>query len=203
MSAQVARESVLKFNPSANITAYHGNIKDERFGAAFFGARARCRRVVCVPLILGGFAEQFDLVLNALDNVAARRHVNRLCLALGIPLVESGTQVGDAPFARPSRRVLIAARLPPPPGLQGADHRDSQGSYGLFRMREDGRVVPGFRPGGPTRPLTDGSPRCRKRLKRSPSARFGTRPISRFTVSCGQSTCWPCCSGRRTRATTS
>ncbi|SPR00903.1 unnamed protein product (mitochondrion) [Plasmodiophora brassicae] len=70
--AEVARESVLKFNPSANITAYHGNIKDERFGAAFF--------------------EQFDLVLNALDNVAARRHVNRLCLALGIPLVESGTQ---------------------------------------------------------------------------------------------------------------
>jgi ubiquitin-like 1-activating enzyme E1 B len=33
----------------------------------------------------------FDIVLNGLDNADARRHVNRLCLAAGIPLVESGT----------------------------------------------------------------------------------------------------------------
>jgi ubiquitin-like 1-activating enzyme E1 B len=37
------------------------------------------------------FVKQFDLCLNALDNVVARRRVNRLCLAAGIPLVESGT----------------------------------------------------------------------------------------------------------------
>lgn len=38
------------------------------------------------------YFKQFDIVLNALDNLAARRHVNRLCLAAGIPLVESGTE---------------------------------------------------------------------------------------------------------------
>jgi len=31
-------------------------------------------------------------VLNALDNVDARRHVNRVCLATGVPLIESGTK---------------------------------------------------------------------------------------------------------------
>jgi ubiquitin-like 1-activating enzyme E1 B len=63
---------VLKFNPTANITAHHGNIKDEQFGVEYF--------------------KTFDLVMNALDNLEARRHVNRLCVALDIPLVESGTQ---------------------------------------------------------------------------------------------------------------
>ena len=33
----------------------------------------------------------FDLILNALDNVAARRHVNNMCLAVKVPLIESGT----------------------------------------------------------------------------------------------------------------
>lgn len=32
------------------------------------------------------------MVLNALDNVSARRHVNRICLASNTPLVESGTE---------------------------------------------------------------------------------------------------------------
>jgi ubiquitin-like 1-activating enzyme E1 B len=52
--------------------AHHGNVKDnERFGLSFF--------------------QTFDVVLNALDNVDARRHVNRLCLASNVPLVEAGT----------------------------------------------------------------------------------------------------------------
>ena len=33
----------------------------------------------------------FDLVMNALDNKAARNHVNRMCLAAGVPLIESGS----------------------------------------------------------------------------------------------------------------
>ena len=37
------------------------------------------------------FFRGFDLVLNGLDNLEARRHVNRLCLAAKVPLVESGT----------------------------------------------------------------------------------------------------------------
>ena len=36
-------------------------------------------------------AESFDVVLNALDNLDARRWVNRMCIATGVPLVESGT----------------------------------------------------------------------------------------------------------------
>ena len=34
---------------------------------------------------------KFAMVLNALDNRAARSHVNRMCLAADVPLVESGT----------------------------------------------------------------------------------------------------------------
>ena len=30
-------------------------------------------------------------MLNALDNLAARRHVNRLCIAAGQPLIEAGS----------------------------------------------------------------------------------------------------------------
>jgi len=63
---------VLRFNPKVNIVAHHGNIKDEAFGHEYF--------------------EQFTLVMNALDNLEARVHVNRLCLATNVPLIESGTQ---------------------------------------------------------------------------------------------------------------
>lgn len=37
------------------------------------------------------FFKKFDIVLNALDNRAARNHVNRMCLAADVPLIESGT----------------------------------------------------------------------------------------------------------------
>ena len=70
--AKIARESVLRFNPDCKITAHHGNIKDPKFDGKFF--------------------KQFDLVLNALDNLGARQHVNRMCLATKRPLIESGTQ---------------------------------------------------------------------------------------------------------------
>uniref|UniRef100_A0A8C0YBQ6 SUMO-activating enzyme subunit 2 n=1 Tax=Cyprinus carpio carpio TaxID=630221 RepID=A0A8C0YBQ6_CYPCA len=62
--AQVAKESVLRFCPSANITAYHDSIMKN---ATF---------LKCV----------FSVVL-----AAARNHVNRMCLAADIPLIESGT----------------------------------------------------------------------------------------------------------------
>ncbi|KAK0567314.1 E1 ubiquitin-activating protein uba2 [Tilletia horrida] len=67
----VARATALLFNPHVSITAHHANIKETRFGPSYF--------------------RQFDAVLNALDNIDARRWVNRMCVATGVPLVESGT----------------------------------------------------------------------------------------------------------------
>ncbi|KAF7810853.1 SUMO-activating enzyme subunit 2 [Senna tora] len=69
--AKVARDAVLKFRPHINIKSYHANVKDPDFNVEFF--------------------KQFNVVLNGLDNLDARRHVNRLCLAADVPLVESGT----------------------------------------------------------------------------------------------------------------
>ncbi|XP_077247990.1 SUMO-activating enzyme subunit 2-like isoform X3 [Tasmannia lanceolata] len=69
--AKVARDAVLRFRPHINITPYHANVKDPEFNVDFF--------------------KQFHVVLNGLDNLDARRHVNRLCLAADVPLVESGT----------------------------------------------------------------------------------------------------------------
>ncbi|KAI8533033.1 hypothetical protein RHMOL_Rhmol11G0264700 [Rhododendron molle] len=69
--AKVARDAVLRFRPHISITPYHANVKDSDFNVDFF--------------------KQFNVVLNGLDNLDARRHVNRLCLAGGVPLIESGT----------------------------------------------------------------------------------------------------------------
>lgn len=69
--SEVAKSAAMAFNPDAEIVAYLGNVKEERFGIKFF--------------------KTFDLVLNALDNVNARQHVNRLCLAAKIPLIDAGT----------------------------------------------------------------------------------------------------------------
>ena len=38
------------------------------------------------------FFKQFTMVINALDNRAARSHVNRMCLSADVPLFESGTE---------------------------------------------------------------------------------------------------------------
>ncbi|KAF1841114.1 ubiquitin-activating enzyme E1 3 [Cucurbitaria berberidis CBS 394.84] len=69
--ALVAKESAGRFNPNVKIEAYHENIKDGQFNVAWF--------------------KTFDIVFNALDNLDARRHVNKMCLAANVPLIESGT----------------------------------------------------------------------------------------------------------------
>ena len=69
--ADVARETALTFNPDAKIVHYHDSITSPDYGVSFF--------------------KKFALVMNALDNRAARNHVNRMCLAADIPLIESGT----------------------------------------------------------------------------------------------------------------
>ena len=68
----IAKESVVRFNPTVKMVAHHGNVKNgDKFNATF--------------------VKQFTVVANALDNVSARRHVNRLCVKAGVPLVESGS----------------------------------------------------------------------------------------------------------------
>ncbi|PWN27831.1 hypothetical protein BDZ90DRAFT_210207, partial [Jaminaea rosea] len=68
----VAASVAGSFEPEAKIVAHHGNVKDGKmFGYDFF--------------------RDFDVVLNALDNLDARRWVNRMCIATGVSLVESGT----------------------------------------------------------------------------------------------------------------
>lgn len=67
--ALVAREAAQRFNPNVKLVAYHSDIKT--FPVSFY--------------------RQFDLVFNALDNLDARRHVNRMCVASDRILIESGT----------------------------------------------------------------------------------------------------------------
>ncbi|KAJ1796926.1 E1 ubiquitin-activating protein uba2, partial [Coemansia sp. RSA 2399] len=69
--AQVATQAIRKFNPYVDASFEQANIKQPEFGVDWFS--------------------QFDLVFNALDNLDARRHVNSMCLAAHVPLVESGT----------------------------------------------------------------------------------------------------------------
>ncbi|KAL4063733.1 hypothetical protein J3A83DRAFT_4104531 [Scleroderma citrinum] len=69
--AMVAAQTAGPFNPNVHIHPIHANIKEPQFDIEWFRG--------------------FDIVLNALDNLDARRHVNKMCMAAGIPLVESGT----------------------------------------------------------------------------------------------------------------
>ncbi|ODM91116.1 SUMO-activating enzyme subunit 2 [Orchesella cincta] len=69
--SHVAKDSALKFNPNVNITAYHDSITETKYDMNFY--------------------KQFGFVMNALDNRIARSHVNRMCLASDIPLIESGS----------------------------------------------------------------------------------------------------------------
>ncbi|KAG5358226.1 Ubiquitin-activating enzyme E1-like protein [Yarrowia sp. B02] len=68
----VARATAHKFNPHVDITSHLANIiTDPNFTVSWY--------------------KGFDIVYNALDNLEARRHVNRMCLTANVPLVESGT----------------------------------------------------------------------------------------------------------------
>jgi ubiquitin-like 1-activating enzyme E1 B len=70
----VAKDSVLRFNPNAGIqiTSHLGNVKDP----ALFNA---------------DFVRGFSCVANALDNISARKHVNQICAAAQVPLMEAGS----------------------------------------------------------------------------------------------------------------
>lgn len=69
--ALVAKDVAQKFNPNVKLFAHHANILDKKFNLEWFAG--------------------FNIVFNALDNMPARRHVNKMCLAVDVPLIESGT----------------------------------------------------------------------------------------------------------------
>lgn len=69
--ALVAKDVAQAFNPQVKIEAHHANIKESQFNVEWFRG--------------------FNIVFNALDNMEARRHVNKMCLAADVPLIESGT----------------------------------------------------------------------------------------------------------------
>ena len=62
---------MLRFAPDCSIESLHGSIMKDEYNRDWF--------------------KQFNIVVNALDNRQARNHVNRMCLAADVPLVESGT----------------------------------------------------------------------------------------------------------------
>lgn len=66
-----AANAISAFAPNAQIRPLMANVKHNTFDVTFF--------------------RQFTLVCNALDNLEARRHVNRMCLAAAVPLIESGS----------------------------------------------------------------------------------------------------------------
>ncbi len=73
--SDIAKKNILKYRPDEglNIETHVGNIKDTKnFGIDFFS--------------------RFNIVMNALDNIDARTHVNRMCHLLNIPLVNSGSE---------------------------------------------------------------------------------------------------------------
>lgn len=81
--AEVAAQVAIKRFAHTNITVndvekkvevrpIHGSIQQQQFGLEWF--------------------QSYTLVINALDNRAARSHVNRMCLVADVPLIESGSE---------------------------------------------------------------------------------------------------------------
>jgi len=70
--AKVAAEVASQFNKDVRVVPYVANIiTTPEFTHKWFGS--------------------FDLVFNALDNAEARRHVNRMCVASKVPLIDCGS----------------------------------------------------------------------------------------------------------------
>lgn len=70
--AKVAAEAASEFNPHVRIVPHDANI-------------------ITDPLFKPSWFRGFDIAFNALDNAEARRHVNRMCVSTGVPLIDCGT----------------------------------------------------------------------------------------------------------------
>lgn len=71
VAIEIAKSEYIASQDGLNMNAIHKSIMLDEFDVDFF--------------------KQYTFVINALDNRAARSHVNRMCLAADIPLLESGT----------------------------------------------------------------------------------------------------------------
>lgn len=71
VAAEVSKAN-FAFHPKLNIKALHNSIMSPEYDLDFF--------------------KSFKVVINALDNRAARSHVNRMCLSANVPLIESGSE---------------------------------------------------------------------------------------------------------------
>ncbi|RKF72088.1 Ubiquitin-activating enzyme E1-like [Golovinomyces cichoracearum] len=69
--ASVAADVANRFNPNVKLVPYTADITDSTFNLQWF--------------------LKFTVVFNALDNLHARRHVNKMCIVANVPLIESGT----------------------------------------------------------------------------------------------------------------
>ncbi|XP_074600760.1 ubiquitin-like activating enzyme 2 [Brevipalpus obovatus] len=72
IAAKVSKDNFASHKPTVNIHAIHNTILSPEYSVDFY--------------------RQFSVVINALDNRAARSHVNRMSLAANVPLIESGSE---------------------------------------------------------------------------------------------------------------
>lgn len=70
-AVEVAKSEYSASSDGLSLNGFHRSVFESDFSVDFF--------------------KQYDIVINALDNRAARSHVNRICIAADVPLIESGT----------------------------------------------------------------------------------------------------------------
>lgn len=82
--SEVAANAVKKFNPSLKIEALADRVAEDT-----------------EEIFSDDFFDGLSGVANALDNVDARRYMDRRCVYYQLPLLESGTMVRDFKLAQP------------------------------------------------------------------------------------------------------
>lgn len=82
VAIDIAKTSYSRYSDGLNLNSLHKSIMLSEFDTDFF--------------------KSYSFVINALDNRAARSHVNRMCLSAQVPLLESGTEgyLGQTSFIK-------------------------------------------------------------------------------------------------------
>ncbi|GMM50821.1 E1 ubiquitin-activating protein [Starmerella bacillaris] len=96
--AEVAAEVASGFNPDVHIVPYVEN-------------------VITSPTFSVKFFQSFQIVFNALDNAEARRHVNKMCVTTGVPLIDCGSAgfEGQVQVIIPNKSECYDCRSHPTP----------------------------------------------------------------------------------------